>query len=102
MNLESAVIAITGGASGLGAACARRFRTAGAIVVVADVDVVVADGFSGNIALKTLEGTVRLYSDYLRNAFKSSLASRLGYVLARRGLNSCNLFIGLGPGGSHD
>jgi glycerol-3-phosphate acyltransferase PlsX len=51
------------------------------------VDVVVADGFSGNIALKTLEGTVRLYSDYLRNAFKSSLASRLGYVLARRGLN---------------
>ena len=51
------------------------------------VDVVVADGFSGNIALKTLEGTVRLYSDYLRNAFKSSLASRLGYMLARRGLN---------------
>ncbi len=51
------------------------------------VDVIVADGFSGNIALKTLEGTVRLYSDYLRNAFKSSLASRLGYVLARRGLN---------------
>jgi phosphate acyltransferase len=51
------------------------------------VDVVVSDGFSGNIALKTLEGTVRLYSDYLRNAFKSSLASRLGYVLARRGLN---------------
>lgn len=52
-----------------------------------EVDVIVSDGFSGNIALKTLEGTVRLYSDYLRNAFKSSLASRLGYVLARRGLN---------------
>lgn len=51
------------------------------------VDVIVADGFSGNIALKTLEGSIRLYTDFLRLAFKSSLASRLGYVLARRGLN---------------
>lgn len=51
------------------------------------VDVVVSDGFTGNIALKTIEGSVRLYSEYLRKAFKSSLASRLGYMLARRGLN---------------
>ena len=51
------------------------------------VDVIVTDGFTGNVALKTIEGTVRLYSDFLRNAFKSSPASRLGYLLARRSLN---------------
>lgn len=51
------------------------------------VDVVVSDGFSGNIALKTIEGSVRLYSDFLRKAFKSSIAARLGYLLARRSLN---------------
>ncbi len=51
------------------------------------VDVIVSDGFSGNIALKTIEGSVRLYSDFLRKAFKSSIASRLGYLLARRSLN---------------
>ena len=51
------------------------------------VDVIVSDGFTGNIALKTIEGTVRLYSDFLRKAFKSSPAARLGFVLARRGLN---------------
>jgi glycerol-3-phosphate acyltransferase PlsX len=50
------------------------------------VDVIVTDGFTGNIALKTIEGTVRLYSDFLRKAFTSSIAARLGYVLARRGL----------------
>lgn len=47
------------------------------------VDVVVTDGYTGNIALKTAEGTVHLIVDYLRNAMKSSLMSRIGYVLAR-------------------
>jgi phosphate acyltransferase len=50
------------------------------------VDVIVSDGFSGNIALKTLEGSVKLYTEFLRHAFRSSLASRLGYILARRAL----------------
>jgi glycerol-3-phosphate acyltransferase PlsX len=50
------------------------------------VDVIVTDGFTGNIALKTIEGSVRLYSDFLRKAFTSSIAARLGYMLARRGL----------------
>ena len=48
------------------------------------VDVFVVDGFTGNITLKTLEGTVRLYSEYLRQTFKSSLMSRLAYLLAKR------------------
>jgi glycerol-3-phosphate acyltransferase PlsX len=50
------------------------------------VDVIVSDGFTGNIALKTAEGSVKLYTEFLRHAFRSSLASRLGYVLARRAL----------------
>lgn len=47
------------------------------------VDVVVTDGFSGNIALKTAEGTSRLIGQFLRDAFRNSLLSRLGYLLAR-------------------
>lgn len=47
------------------------------------VDVVVTDGFSGNIALKTAEGTARLIGQFLRDAFRSSLLSKVGYLLAR-------------------
>ncbi len=49
-------------------------------------DVVVTDGFTGNVALKTGEGAMRMVSDLLRQVFSSSLASKLGYVLARPGL----------------
>jgi glycerol-3-phosphate acyltransferase PlsX len=49
-------------------------------------DVVVTDGFTGNIALKTAEGTARLYSEFLRGAFRSSLTAKLGYVFARHAL----------------
>jgi len=55
------------------------------------VDVVVTDGFSGNIALKTAEGTARLVGQFLREAFKSSLSARLGYVFARRALKKLRL-----------
>ena len=51
------------------------------------VDVVVTDGFTGNVALKTAEGTVKLYTEYLRGAFRNSLMARLGYLLARPALN---------------
>ena len=51
------------------------------------VDVVVTDGFSGNIALKTAEGTARLYTEFLRRAFRHSLISKLGYVFARPAFN---------------
>jgi glycerol-3-phosphate acyltransferase PlsX len=47
------------------------------------VDVVVTDGYTGNIALKTAEGTARLIVGYLREAMASSLLSKIGYVLAR-------------------
>lgn len=55
------------------------------------VDVVVTEGFSGNIALKTAEGTARQISAYLRQALRSSLASKLGYFLARRAFQSLSM-----------
>jgi glycerol-3-phosphate acyltransferase PlsX len=51
------------------------------------VDVVVTDGFSGNIALKTAEGTARFVTDLLKRAFKSSLRSKAGFALSRPALN---------------
>lgn len=48
-----------------------------------EVDVVVTDGFSGNIALKAIEGTARFVTDLLRNAFTSSLRSKVGFLVSR-------------------
>ena len=48
-----------------------------------DVDVIVCDGFSGNIALKTAEGTARFVGDLLRRAFRSSLRSKIGFLISR-------------------
>jgi glycerol-3-phosphate acyltransferase PlsX len=47
------------------------------------VDVVVTEGFTGNIALKTAEGTARQIAGYLRDAMRQTLRARLGYLLAR-------------------
>jgi len=46
-------------------------------------DVIVAEGFSGNIALKAAEGTARQINDFLRGALSRSWLSRIGYLLAR-------------------
>ncbi len=47
------------------------------------VDVVVTEGFTGNIALKTAEGTARQIATYLRQAAERSLLTRIGFLLAR-------------------
>jgi len=52
------------------------------------VDVIVTDGFTGNVALKTLEGTAKLYAEFLKRSFKASLIARFGYLLARPALNA--------------
>jgi glycerol-3-phosphate acyltransferase PlsX len=52
------------------------------------VDVVVTDGFTGNIALKTAEGTARQVGTYLRMALSADPMSRLGALLASRALNA--------------
>jgi len=46
-------------------------------------DVIVCDGFSGNIALKTAEGTARFVADLLKRAFRSSVRSKLGFLISR-------------------
>jgi glycerol-3-phosphate acyltransferase PlsX len=51
------------------------------------VDVVVTDGFTGNVALKTGEGALKLVGDLLKRVFTSGPFARAGYVLARGGLN---------------
>lgn len=50
------------------------------------VDVVVTDGFTGNVALKTAEGTARLVSTYVRQALTASPLSKVGAALASSGL----------------
>jgi glycerol-3-phosphate acyltransferase PlsX len=47
-------------------------------------DVVVTEGFAGNIALKTAEGTARQFAEYLRSAMSRTWRTRLGYLLARQ------------------
>ncbi len=46
-------------------------------------DVIVTDGFTGNVMLKTTEGTAKFLLGLLRQAFTASLRARLGYLLAR-------------------
>lgn len=48
-----------------------------------DVDVIVCDGFSGNIALKTVEGTARFVADLLKRAFSSSTRSKIGFLISK-------------------
>jgi glycerol-3-phosphate acyltransferase PlsX len=47
------------------------------------VDVVVTEGFAGNIALKTAEGTARQIAEYLKGAMSRSLSAQIGYLFAR-------------------
>ena len=55
-------------------------------ITAGTVDVVVTDGFTGNVALKTGEGALKLMGDMLRQVFTSSLAGKLAYLLARPAL----------------
>jgi len=47
------------------------------------VDVVVTDGFTGNVSLKTAEGISKMISTYVSRAFNSSLLAKIGYLLAK-------------------
>ena len=48
-----------------------------------ECDVVVCDGFSGNIALKAIEGAARFVTDLLKQAFSSSIRSKVGFLVSR-------------------
>ena len=55
-------------------------------IAAGTVDVVVTDGFTGNVALKTAEGTARLFTGFLRSSFQSSFLAQIGYFFARPAL----------------
>ena len=54
-------------------------------------DVIIADGFSGNVSLKTAEGTALLVTSYLKKALSSSLSSKIGYLFAKKAINNFRL-----------
>jgi len=62
-------------------------------IAAGTTDVVVTDGFTGNVALKTGEGAFKLVGSLLRQVFTSSLGARLGYLLARPGLDQLRLWL---------
>jgi glycerol-3-phosphate acyltransferase PlsX len=57
------------------------------------VDVIVTDGFTGNVALKAIEGTARLVGDLLKQTLTSTLLAKLGAVLARGALKRLQMRI---------
>jgi len=66
-------------------------NTEGRALLEGDADVVVCDGFTGNVALKTLEGTIRSALDALRSEIRASVRGRVGGLLIRpaaRGLRA--------------
>jgi phosphate acyltransferase len=60
-------------------------------IAAGTVDVVVTDGFTGNVAVKTAEGTAKLFSEFLEAAFRHSLSARIGYLFARGALRKLRL-----------
>ena len=51
------------------------------------VDVVVCDGFSGNVLLKSIEGTAMFMGSQLKKMFKKNLATKIGYLFSKSGVN---------------
>jgi glycerol-3-phosphate acyltransferase PlsX len=52
------------------------------------VDVVVTEGFTGNIALKTAEGTAKQIAEYLRSAMSRTLSAKIGYLFAKQAFDA--------------
>ncbi|HSB18499.1 MAG TPA: phosphate acyltransferase PlsX [Anaeromyxobacteraceae bacterium] len=55
-------------------------------LLAGELDVIVTDGFTGNVALKTMEGTARVVGEYVKQALRSSTASKIGGLLAQSAL----------------
>ena len=55
-------------------------------VPLGEVDVVVCDGFNGNVLIKSIEGTAMFMGSMLKRMFKKNLGSKLGYLLCKSGL----------------
>ena len=57
-------------------------------ISIGKTNVIVTDGFTGNISLKTAEGTAKLFQSHLRDAFRSSILSKIGYFLSSLAMKS--------------
>ncbi len=57
-------------------------------VLQGEADVIVFDGFTGNVFLKSSEGMAKMMSKMIRDAFTSSLSSKIGYLFSKKGFNS--------------
>lgn len=55
--------------------------------VLTGADVIVADGFSGNVLLKSIEGTASYMAHMMKDMFKRNVLSKIGYLLCKRGVN---------------
>ena len=55
-------------------------------VPLGEVDVVVCDGFSGNVLIKSIEGTAMFMGSMLKKMFKKNLGSKIGYLLCKSGV----------------
>jgi glycerol-3-phosphate acyltransferase PlsX len=62
-------------------------------IAAGTTDIVVTDGFTGNVALKTGEGALKLVTGLLKQVFSSSLGAKLGYLLAKPGLEQMKLWL---------
>jgi glycerol-3-phosphate acyltransferase PlsX len=60
----------------------------GSDISIGKTNVVVTDGFTGNISLKTAEGTAKLFQNHLNDAFRSSIFSKIGYFFASIAIKS--------------
>lgn len=59
----------------------------GSMVALGACDVAVCDGYSGNVLLKTVEGVAKFMSAELKNVFLSSLSTKVGYLLCKKGMD---------------
>ena len=57
-------------------------------ISIGRTNVVVTDGFTGNISLKTAEGTAKLFQSHLADAFRSSILSKMGYFFSSLAMKS--------------
>ncbi len=58
----------------------------GRYILTGQADVVVCEGYAGNVMLKTIEGTASFMGDLIKKAFKTNLFSKIGYLLTRKGM----------------
>jgi glycerol-3-phosphate acyltransferase PlsX len=61
-------------------------NTEGRDALFGDIDVLVCDGFSGNVFLKAIEGTAKAMSQMMKEAFTRNLFTKIGYLLSKKGI----------------